>query len=303
MVQNIIFTISLVLFAGFIFLLFRYIIKPRMVHPEFHNKTMSAHFIKILQQRVPYYQNLNPKDREEYNKRVMHFLATKNISGVDTPINDADRLLVASSAIIPLFAFPAYNYPHVSEILLYPNSFDRDFQTHNSVAGRNILGMVGQGSLNGQVLLSKPDLERAFDGQAHQQNVGIHEFVHLIDMADGLTDGLPEILIDHAYAMAWLKEIKKDIDRIASGESNINPYALTNNAEFLAVASEYFFNDPRKLKQEEPGLYASLAKIFRQNPEHFVSTLPDANDNITKKDMAKPDKKQIKYKPYGKRTS
>lgn len=49
--------------------------------------------------------------------------------------------------------------------------------------------------------------------------------------------------------------------------SDINPYALTSNAEFLAVVSEYFFDNPEKMKSRHPELYNDLVGIFKQNPE------------------------------------
>lgn len=54
--------------------------------------------------------------------------------------------------------------------------------------------------------------------------------------------------------------------RIEAGKSDINPYALTSEAEFLAVASEYFFEKPEKFRQEHPELYRQMSRIFRQEP-------------------------------------
>lgn len=269
MINTIITVVSAILFIGFLYLVYQYIIKPRRAHPELMKQPMPDNFKKILLQRVHYYRELSDEHREEFNRRVMRFIGEKNISGVETAVTDEDRLLVAASAIIPMFTFPYYRYPNVTEILLYPGSFDHAFHTGEAYHQRNILGMVGNGYMNGQVILSKPDLHRAFDGKQHQHNVGIHEFVHLIDMADGVTNGLPEIITDHAYAMAWLREIKKEISNIVGGHSDINPYALTNNAEFLAVVSEYFFDDPGKMKQRHPELYHFLVDIFKQDPDDF----------------------------------
>lgn len=222
---------------------------------------------QTLQKRVRFYQHLNEEHKTEFENRIRKFLKEKTISGVETELTNDDLILVAASAVIPMFAFPYYNYPGINEILLYPNSFDHAFQTDAEVGGRNILGMVGDGYMKGLVLLSKPDLEKAFDGQRHQSNVGIHEFIHLIDKADGQVDGIPEILFEHSFAFAWLREIKKEINRIVHGNSDINPYALTNNAEFLAVVGEYFFSNPKKMKNRHPELYNDLVKIFHQSPD------------------------------------
>lgn len=263
---------SIIFFLLSAYVVYKGVVRRQPSHPELLKKPFPEEFRAIMQQRIRYYKNLSPVAKVEFEKRILLFLAKKNITGIDTEVTDEDRLFVAASAIIPMFALPYYGYPNVTEVLLYPSSFDDSFQTSPTVEHRNILGMVGSGFLNGEVILSKPDLERAFDGQRHTQNVGIHEFVHLIDKADGDIDGIPEILMEHSYSLAWLKEIKKEIARIEKGESNINPYALTNNAEFLAVASEYFFDDPEKMKNQQPDLYAYLATIFHQNPDSYRQT-------------------------------
>jgi Mlc titration factor MtfA (ptsG expression regulator) len=115
------------------------------------------------------------------------------------------------------------------------------------------------------VILSKPDLMKDFDGQRHNENVGIHEFVHLLDKEDGVIDGIPETLLKHQFVGPWLYEIKSEIKKIEEGKSDINPYALTNNAEFLAVVSEYFFSNPDAFKNKHPELYEYLAAIFKQD--------------------------------------
>ena len=54
--------------------------------------------------------------------------------------------------------------------------------------------------------------------------------------------------------------------QIAEGDSDINPYGLTNNAEFLAVVSEYFLSNPEKFKKRHFELYQFLVKIFHREP-------------------------------------
>jgi len=79
---------------------------------------------EILKKRVVFYEKLDESDRQLFEKRVQRFLATKKIEGIETEVDDTIRLMVASSAVIPTFAFPNYNYPNVRTILIYPNSFD-----------------------------------------------------------------------------------------------------------------------------------------------------------------------------------
>jgi hypothetical protein len=221
----------------------------------------------ILNEHVKFYSELDESQKAGFEKRVQLFLATKSINPVDTEIDDSIRIMVAASAIIPMFAFPEFNYPGLREVIIYPNSFDEEFQTQRVDRNEeNIIGMVGNRFMNGTMILSKPDLINAYDGTDHKNNVGIHEFVHLIDNVDGGTDGIPEILLQHAYVAPWLHLIKEEMYRIEQGHSDISPYALINNAEFLAVVSEYFFDNPDKFKRRHPELYQYLTTLFHQNP-------------------------------------
>lgn len=228
-------------------------------------KQFPADWTSILEKHSVFYQNLDSVKKKLFETRVQLFLAEKRVEGIDMEINDEIRLLVASSAIIPTFAFPAFNYPELNEVLVYPASFSKNFEIGgNNKREQNIEGMVGNLYMNHSLLLSAPALLSGFSGRPGEENVGIHEFVHLLDREDGDTDGVPERLMQHAYTLPWLKLIKDETDRIKRGRSDINPYAITNNAEFLAVVSEYFFNDPEEFQERHPELYGFLSKFYGQ---------------------------------------
>jgi Mlc titration factor MtfA (ptsG expression regulator) len=109
-------------------------------------------------------------------------------------------------------------------------------------------------------------LVKGFSRSAGEGNAAIHEFVHLLDKSDGDTDGVPANFMERAYAVPWLKMMHQEMHRIAAGKSDIDPYSLTNEAEFFAVAAEYFFEKPDQLKHKHPEIYEALSKVFEQNP-------------------------------------
>lgn len=218
----------------------------------------------VLKKKVQFYQELDKPGKRKFEKRVKAFLKRVSIKGVDTGVNDEDRILVAASAMIPVFGFPEWEYSNLSEVLLYPNTFNKNFETEGKE--RNVLGMVGWGFMNGTMTLSKPSLHMGFSNKTDKHNVGIHEFVHLIDKLDGATDGVPDYLVDKAYAMPWLEMMHNEMEKIREDDSDINPYGLTNEAEFYSVASEYFFERPGLFKKKHPKIYEVLTKIFKQDP-------------------------------------
>jgi len=218
----------------------------------------------ILKRQVTYYQNLSEADKAKFEQRMDDFLNDVHIEGVGTEITDLDRVLIAAGAVIPIFGFPDWKYKNLTNVILYPDTFDQEFQFEGE--NRNILGMVGSGYMNGQMLLSRAALIQGFSKSAGQGNTAIHEFVHLLDKSDGETDGIPANFMERAYAIPWLKMMHSEMHRIAAGKSDINPYGLTNEAEFLAVAAEYFFEKPDQLKHKHPEIYAALSKVFGQDP-------------------------------------
>jgi Mlc titration factor MtfA (ptsG expression regulator) len=225
---------------------------------------LSTADINLLEANVEFYQGLSKADKKRFEQKIVDFLAGVKIEGVGLQINQLDRLLVAASAVIPIFGFKEWEYKNLGSVVLYPDTFNKDFEFEGG--DRNIGGMVGTGFMNGQMILSKSALHHGFSKSAGKENTGIHEFVHLLDKADGATDGIPDRLLDKQYILPWLKMMHEEIQKIEQNKSDINPYAITNEAEFLAVAAEYFFEQPEIFKDKHPELYKLLNRIFAQNP-------------------------------------
>jgi len=219
---------------------------------------------KILDDYVHFYHNLDSTDKKRFEQKIAEFFTTVRIEPVGLELTTLDELLIASSAVIPIFGFENWKYNNLSSVLLYPDTFDKDFQFEGGE--RNIMGMVGSGYMNGQMILSRSALRHGFSKSAGKENTAIHEFVHLLDKSDGATDGVPESLLAHEYTLPWIKMMHEEMQKIEDNKSDINPYAITNEAEFFAVVSEYFFEKPYLLKDKHPDLYLQLSKIFAQQP-------------------------------------
>ncbi len=212
--------------------------------------------------KINFYQKLNDADKPRFLKQVNTFLQTVKITAINTTITDADKILVAASATIPMFAFDGWVYPHLEEVLLYGDHFNMGFETEGN-EDRNIMGLVGTGIYKNKMLLSKPALQQGFDNNTDKGNTAIHEFVHLVDAADGDTDGIPKILLDKKYVLPWINLIHAEMEDIKEGDSDINPYGYTNKSEFFAVAAEYFFERPDLFEEKHPDMYKMMQQIFK----------------------------------------
>lgn len=217
----------------------------------------------LLQQHVTFYQHLSNEKKYLFEQDVYNFLKTIKVTGIGLEVSLLDRLLVASSGVIPIFGFKEWSYSFLHEVLLYPSHFDRTFNFENP--NELITGMVGTGVMEGKMILSQPALVHGFKNTNDKMNVGIHEFVHILDKQDGMIDGVPQSLHENEYAMPWLVMVKGKIQEIHQGRSDINDYGGTNNEEFFAVVSEYFFERPHLLQKKHPQLYQALVLVFKQD--------------------------------------
>lgn len=254
--------------AIFLFLLLHWYSNKTTLKQEKHGIKTPEKWKKILIEKVIFYKGLDAAKRLRFESDVQNFLSEIKITGVQVEVTLEDRLLVASSAVIPLFGFPTWKYKHLNEVLLYPSSFDRNF-----VIGSKeeiITGMVGNGPMEGKMILSKPSLHAGFDISNDKRNVGIHEFVHLFDKEDGMIDGLPPGYDNKAFSLPWIEFIRVKIDQIVTNRSDIDSYASTNRQEFFAVASEYFFERPHLLKKKHPILFKELSTIFNQDTTEVI---------------------------------
>lgn len=216
----------------------------------------------LLYNYVPFYVALSHEEKAKFEERMRDFLSRTKITGVDgVTVHDIDRVFIAAAAIIPLFGHADWRYYNLNEILLYSDTFNRQYDIDGP--GRDVLGLVGEGVLHRQMILSQPALRAGFIYPDNMHNTAIHEFVHLVDKADGAIDGVPQYLLDKSSSKEWRSYMQTYIRAIKEGYTDINPYGATNEAEFLAVISEYYFKQPQLFQQQYPELYHLLHKMYK----------------------------------------
>lgn len=252
--------ITIIVIATILIFIWKYKSNGKWKKPT---KSFPLEWRNVLIQKVTFYNSLTKNEQTKFEYQVQEFLLNCKITGIKTTVNLTDKILVASSAVIPVFGFDNWKYSNINEVLIYPNSFNRDFKLEGK--GRSVLGMVGTGYMDGIMILSKQALQLGFKNESDKKNTAIHEFVHLIDKTEGTIDGIPSVLMEKQYAIPWIDLINKKIDEIYDGNSDINPYGGTNIAEFFSVISEYFFERPKLLERKHPELYMMLEKVFKQD--------------------------------------
>ena len=240
-------------------------------------KEIPAHWHELLLEHVLFYKKLEEQGRLHFKKRIQFFLSYVTIESVGFELEDLDVLLVASSAVIPVFGFDSWKYPNIKKVIIYPDYFNYDLEFDKNAKDRRIGGMVGNGALENKMLLSKRALHHGFSNKTDKGNTGVHEFVHLLDKLDGDIDGVPKALLDNKNLMLWLDLVYDKMEAIHKDKSDIRDYGGTSEIEFFAVASEYFFERPMLLKRKHPDLHKMLASCFT----------PKANNSKTSQEIKK----------------
>ncbi len=229
------------------------------------NEPFPEEWKKIIETKIGFYHTLNTDQKERFKELVRLFISEKRIVGVKTEIDDTIRILVAASAIIPVFGFKEWEYTHLGEVLITEDYLNKG----NRGEGEGyILGQVQVRHDRNTMVLSKESLQLGFQNMDDKNNVGVHEFAHVLDLADGKIDGIPKAYIPAALVEPWTNLMYDEMQKIKDGESTIKAYGATNEAEFFAVVTEYFFENPKLLERKHPELYIMLKKVYKQNTSH-----------------------------------
>jgi Mlc titration factor MtfA (ptsG expression regulator) len=217
-----------------------------------------------LLERYDHFERLDAAWRARFEDDLRIFVAEKRITGVGVQVTDELRLLVAASAVTLSVGWPDYEWDQLTEVLLYPQNFDRDY------AFSNDSDRVGEAAGWGTVILSVPGLIESFEVPDDAYHVGIHEFMHVVSHsveADHVSaHGLP-VGLDGARAREWAAVADREMERMRrSRRSDFDDYGAHDPVEFLGVAVEAFFEIPQVVRRRHARVYSILSECFRQDP-------------------------------------
>ncbi len=249
-------------------------------YAEWRRRRIRAHpfpaaWREILARRVPYVSLLSPDLRWQLEGHVQVFLDEKNFVGCDGfEVTDEVRLTIAAQACLLLLNRKSYYFPRVRDILVYPGAF-----VVERVMGGPMLQsdstrvLSGESWGHGQIVLSWADTAQGAAIPDDGRNVVIHEFAHQLDQEKGYANGAPWLGRRDRYAQ-WSRVLGEEYARLqyhaATGTPTLfNTYGATEPAEFFAVVSEAFFEQPRIFAHLHPALYEELRSVYRVDPRLF----------------------------------
>jgi MtfA peptidase len=223
--------------------------------------------------RYPFLRRRAPADAAALRRMTSLFLDRKEFHGAGgLRLSNDVVVAIAAQACLPVLSLGIERYDGFVGIVVHPDQVvaRREVADDDGVVHAYDEVLAGEAMEGGPVMLSWRDVRAAGRGAAAGYNVVIHEFAHVLDLADGVADGMPP-LPPELPAAEWqatlAREFERFVERVEAGDDTaLDPYGAQSQDEFFAVASEAFFVAPQAMKTQHPALYGVFVRFYRQDP-------------------------------------
>jgi hypothetical protein len=225
---------------------------------------------KFLRRNVGLYPLLTPEEQLRLQDDLRILIAEKGWEGCNgLEITEEIQVTIAAQACILLLKMDHDYYGAVQTILVYPTSFRTTKQErgHGGVVQEQAPRLLGQAWQRGPVILAWDEVLAGGRDLEDGRNVVFHEFAHQLDFM-----GEPGQLQQHTPEQwrAWRAVMQAEFERLvqetAQGRATfLDKYGAQSEAEFFAVATEHFFEQPVQLQARHPQLYAVLREYYGQD--------------------------------------
>lgn len=236
------------------------------------SRPLPSEWRKILLRRVPLYRRLPPVLQRRLREDLQVFIAEKDFIGcAGQEITDEVRVTIAAQACLLTLRRPERAFPRWHTILVYPGAFlvERLRPEPSGVLQETRQALAGESWTLGQVVLSWEDVVAGAADPGDGRSVVIHEAAHQLDQEKGFANGAP--MLERRRYARWSQVMAQEFERLrasaAAGEpALLSAYGASDPAEFFAVASEAFFEQPGALAAAHPALYDELARYYGLDP-------------------------------------
>lgn len=235
-----------------------------------------AEWRRILRERVPLVRHMPQHLQMQLKKHMQVFIAEKSFLGCGgLQVTEEMRVVIAAQACLLILNRATDYFANVRQILVYPSAFvvNRVSVDDAGVHREGEEVRLGESWTQGQVVLSWDDALYGAEVADDGYNVVIHEFAHQLDQENGAARGAPPPLLGDAThdAQRWSVVFRAAYAHLQAqarrGEQGlIDHYGAQDPAEFFAVVSEVFFEQPQALVAEYPALYQELKGYYKLDP-------------------------------------
>jgi len=240
-------------------------------------RPLTAAQLGFIERNVAQYQGMPSDLRTQLQRLVKQFLHQKTFVGcAGLEVTEEMRVTIAAQACMLLLNRSSRVYPGLHAVLVYPGAFlvPRREQDEAGVVTETRQDLLGESWGDGRVVLSWEHVRRADVAAEGPHNVVLHEFAHQLDSESGNNNGAPFLGSAERYR-SWSETLSRDFallrrDAVWGQRDVLDPYGATNPAEFFAVATESFFEQPHELAARHPELYAEFESYYRVDPRAWL---------------------------------
>lgn len=215
---------------------------------------------KTVLENYAFFQNLNPKNKKEFEHRVVNFIADKDYRHrYNKPVTDEQKVLIAAVACRLTFGRRSYLFPMLNTILL----FDEAFQ---SPSNENF--HKGEYNPAAEVLaLSWEDFKEGMDITNDNLHLGLHEFTHVIHIESDRYNDTDAMRYEKYHQLILHSLMQPELRAKLDDTRFFRDYAFTNQYEFMAVLTEYFFESTEEFRTEFPDIFGYMKKALLYKDE------------------------------------
>lgn len=238
--------------------------------------------VSVLERNVRHYRRLDAAAQKRLRDLVQVFIPEKHWEGCGgLVLDDEMRVTIAAQACLLILELPHRLYENVDSILVYPSAVLRPepklgvFVLPPAAPVSGPIALSGEAHQKGPVVLAWDRVLRDAQRPHGGHNLVYHEFAHKLDMLDGHADGTPP-LATREQRTRWHDVCERAFLDLRTRSEHGTPtfldtYGAVDEAEFFAVATEHFFEQPRALRAADPALYEVLSAFYRQDPAALES--------------------------------
>lgn len=247
---------------------------PRLRRRQIINESFPREWEDILERRLSVYSKLPAALQQQLRDLIKVFIRDKTFVGcADLEVTEEMKVVIAAQACLLLLNHPSYEYPELRAIYIYPTAFraTREVRDELGLVSTQSRDLLGESWNTGKVILAWDDVDKGIRNFSDGYNVVLHEFAHQLDHESGAANGAPLLYTKAAYK-SWAYVLGREFEKLqhSRGRNIIDYYGATNPAEFFAVATETFFEEPAKLHEHHRELFEQLKEYYRLDPREWA---------------------------------
>ena len=214
---------------------------------------------------------LSEQETTRLQQRIKVFNSEKHWEGVrGLELTEEIQVTISAQACLMLLGVEDYYFDNVHSIIVFPKAFQREHTAGGIVRETHHSGEAWQG---GPIVLSWRDVLRGGRNEDDGHNLVVHEFAHALDGLDGEMGG-NLMFQDSQDAKQWDRVVDAEYEELCQAQRQgyrtlLNHYGATNKAEFFAVVSETFFEQPFDLREQKNEMFQLLTNYYRVDPTNW----------------------------------